>query len=85
MLHGASLDLQLLQLAPGSHPADAALQVDDGLQATLVPAAGQPAADALLNDHHLVCSQQLQADKRDEPVRGFERADQRLPAFISHC
>lgn len=66
VLDGASLDLQLLELAPSSHPADAALQVDDGLQAALVPAAGQPAADALLNDHHLVRPQQLQVDKRDE-------------------
>lgn len=66
VLHGASFDLQLLQLAPSPHPTDAALQVDDGLQAALVPAAGQPAADALLNDHHLVRPQQLQVERRDK-------------------
>lgn len=59
VLHRAGFDLQLLQLAPGLHPADAALQVHDGLEGALVPAAGQPAADVLLNDHHLMLPQQL--------------------------
>lgn len=59
VLHRAGLDLQLLQLAPGPHPADAALQVHDGAKAALVPAASQPAPGAFLNDHGLGLSQQL--------------------------
>lgn len=68
VLHRASLDLQFLQLAPGPHPADAALQVHDGLEGAFVPAAGQPAPDVLLNDHHLMLPQQLRHREPDYGV-----------------
>lgn len=60
VLHRAGFDLQLLQLAPGPHPADATLQVHDGLEGALEPAASQPAPHVLLKDQHLVLPQQLQ-------------------------
>lgn len=69
MLHRASLDLQLLQLTPGLHPADAALKVDNGVEAALVPAAGQPATDMFLNDNSLVLPQQLQRTKTKDTVK----------------
>lgn len=64
VLHGTSFDLQLLQLALGPHPADAALQVHDGAEAALVPAASQPTTNVFLNDDHLVLPQQLQTNMR---------------------
>lgn len=64
VLHRAGFDLQLLQLAPGPHPADATLQVHDGLEGALVPAASQPATNVLLKDQHLVLAQQLERRRR---------------------
>lgn len=81
VLHRASFDLQLLQLAPGPHPADAALQVDDGDEAALVPAASQPAPNVLLNDHHFVLPQQLQKDKKKTNSVGDEQEEHTWTQF----
>ena len=59
-LHGAGLDLKFLQLALGHHSSEAALKVDDGVNAPPVVGASQPATDPLLNDNCFVLTEYLE-------------------------
>lgn len=59
----ACLDLEFLEFPLGSHAADAALQVHDGSERSLVPLPCQPAADHLLNDDGLMLTQKLDKHK----------------------
>lgn len=59
-LHGAGLDLKFLQLTLGHHPSEAALKVDDGMDAPLIVGASQPATDPFLNDDCFVFTEYLE-------------------------
>lgn len=64
VLRRTRLDLQLLQLPPGSHAPERALDDDGGgpCPQELLPL--QPAADHLLDDHGLVVQQELRRGER---------------------
>lgn len=77
-LHGAGLDLELLQLALGHHPPEAALKVDDGVRTPLVVGASQPAPDPLLNDDCFVLTEYLQKRVSASNVRPWTRLNTQL-------
>lgn len=61
----SGLDLELFELALGSHTTNTALKIYNGFEGSLVPLTRQPATDHLLNDDGLVLSQKLDKPKKD--------------------
>lgn len=83
-LHGSGLDLELFQLAPGHHPSETALKVDNGMHAPLVVSASQPAPDPLLNDDCFVLTEYLQGRVSASNVRPWTRLKVQLyqPMYV---